>query len=85
MLGSSGKTGSMALEDEVSETWGQMKREIAEQAAALAHKDATLEQEPSERAVAEQRVAELERERTAAEQRIAELERRLEESGHDGD
>ena len=78
---------SMALEDEVSETWGRMKQEIAEQAAALADKDATLERERSERAVAEQRIAELERERTAeraaAEQRIAELERRLAESGDD--
>ena len=74
---------SMALEDEVSETWGRMKQEIAEQTAALADKDATLERERSERAVAEQRVAELERERAASEQRIAELERRLAESGDD--
>ena len=80
---------SMALEDEVAETWGRMKREIAEQAAALADKDATLERERSERAVAEQRIAELERERAAeraaAEERIAELERRLEEPGGDDD
>ena len=78
---------SMALEDEVSETWGRMKQEIAEQTAALADKDATLERERSERAVAEQRIAELERERAAeraaAEERIAELERRLAESGDD--
>ena len=65
---------SMVLEDEVAETWGRMKREITEQAAALADKDtaladkdATLERERSERA--------------AAEERIAELERRLGESG----
>ena len=71
---------SMALEDEVSETWGRMKQEIAD-------KDTALERERSERAVAEQRIAELERERAAeraaAEERIAELERRLAESGDD--
>ena len=33
---------SMALEDEVSETWGRMKRESAAKDAALAEKDATL-------------------------------------------
>ena len=33
---------SMALEDEVSETWGRMKREIAADKVALAEKDAAL-------------------------------------------
>ena len=33
---------SMALEDEVSETWGRMKRESAAKDAALAEKDAAL-------------------------------------------
>ena len=50
---------SMALEDEVAETWGRLKRESAAKDAALAEKDAAL-------AVAEERTAELER-------RLAEL------------
>ncbi len=54
---------SMALEDEVTETWGRIKRE---KDAAVAEKD---------EAVAE-RDAALERQR-AAEERIADLERRL--------
>ncbi len=73
---------SMALEDEVADTWGRMKRESAEKdavlqreraehAAALAEKDAVLAEKD----------AVLQRERAAAEQRIAELERRLAESG----
>ena len=41
----------MALEDEVADTWGRMKRESAE-------KDAVLQRQ---RAAAEQRIAELER------------------------
>ena len=50
---------SMALEDEVAETWGRMKRESAAKDAALAEKDTAL-------AEAEERIAELER-------RLAEL------------
>ena len=61
---------SMALEDEVAETWGRMKRESAAKDAVLAEKDAALEVERAERA--------------AAAERIAELERRLAEAG-DGD
>ena len=57
---------SMALEDEVSETWGRMKREsaadkaaLAEKDAALAEKDAALARERAEReaAVAEKDAA----------------------------
>ena len=85
---------SMALEDEVSETWGRMKREIAADKAALAEKDATLERERAEReaALAEKDAA-LERERAereaalaekdAALARAAELARRLAELGHE--
>ena len=51
----------MALEDEVSETWGRMKRESARKDAALAEKDAALERERAERAAAEERIADLER------------------------
>ena len=58
---------SMALEDEVAQTWGRMKRESAAKDAALAEKDAAL--------------AEKDAVLQAAEQRIAELERRLAESG----
>ncbi len=69
---------SMALEDEVTETWGRMKREkdaaVAEKDAALAEKDA---------AVAEKDAA-LAREQ-AAEERIADLERRLARFDDDGD
>ena len=50
---------SMALEDEVAETWGRMTRESAAKDAALAEKDTAL-------AEAEERIAELER-------RLAEL------------
>ena len=57
---------SMALEDEVAETWGRMKRESAAKDTALAEKDARLERERAERAVAEERIADLER-------RLAEL------------
>ena len=76
---------SMALEDEVAETWGRMKRESAAKDAALAEKDAALERERAERAEKE---AALERERAVravAEERTAELERRLAELGGDGD
>ena len=76
---------SMALEDEVAETWGRMKREIAEHAAALADKGAALAEK--EAALAEKDAA-LERERAeraAADERIAELERRLGESSGDAD
>ncbi len=87
---------SMALEDEVTETWGRMKRESAEKDAALAEKDAALERERAEKdaAVAEKDAA-LERERAekdaalerqrAAEERIANLERRLARFDDDGD
>ena len=61
-------TDSMALEDEVAETWGRMKREIAEKDAALAEVGAIIERQRTER---------------AAEERIAELERRLAESSGD--
>ena len=76
---------SMALEDEVTETWGRMKRESAEKDAtlarerakhdaALAEKDAALARELAEKDTAlERQRAEL----AAAEERIAELERRL--------
>ena len=80
---------SMALEDEVTETWGRMKRESAEKDAALereraekdaavAEKDAALERERAEKDAA------LERQR-AAEERIADLERRLAQFDDDGD
>ena len=62
---------SMALEDEVTETWERMKRESAE-------KDAALERERAEKDAA------LERQR-AAEERIADLERRLAQFDDDGD
>ena len=51
----------MALEDEVTENWGRMKREIAES-------DATLTRERADRQTAQERVAELER-------RLAEIDR----------
>ena len=89
---------SMALEDEVAETWGRMKREsaakdaAAEKDAALAEKDAALAEKDvalAEKDVAlERERAALERERTeraAAEERIAELERRLTDLGADGE
>ena len=69
---------SMALEDEVAQTWGRMKRESAAKDAALAAKDAALAEKD----------AALERERTgraAADERIAELERRLLALGGDSD
>ena len=63
---------SMALEDEVSETWGRMKREIAakdatlareraEHNAALAERDAALARERAEREAAQERAAEMAR------------------------
>ena len=76
---------SMALEDEVAETWGRMKREnaakdvaLAEKDVALAEKDAALERERA--ALAEKDAA-----LAVAEQRTAELVRRLAELGGDGD
>ena len=45
---------SMALEDEVAETWGRMKRESTA-------KDAALSRERAARVAAEERIAELER------------------------
>ena len=62
---------SMALEDEVTETWGRMKRENAALARERAEKDTALERQRAELA--------------AAEERIAELERRLAQSDDDGD
>ena len=55
---------SMALEDEVTETWGRMKRETA---TALAAKDAAV----AEKEAALARAAELER-------RLAEIDRQSE-------
>ena len=76
---------SMALEDEVAETWGRLKREsaakdaaLAEKDAALVKKDAALERERAERAEKDAALA-------VAEERTAELERRLAELGGDGD
>ena len=76
---------SMALEDEVAETWGRMKREsaakdaalaeaLAEKNAALAAKDAALAEKDAALEVGRA-------ERAAAAERIAELERRLAEAG----
>ncbi len=68
---------SMALEDEVSETWGRMKREIAADKAALAEKDAALAERDTALAAKD---AALERERAdreAVQKRVAEMERRL--------
>ena len=57
---------SMALEDEVSETWGRMKRESAAKDATLAEKDATLAEKDAalaarDTALAEQKAALAER------------------------
>ena len=87
---------SMALEDEVTETWGRIKREkdaavaekdtaVAEKDAAVAEKDAAVAEKDA--ALAEKDAA-LERERAeraAAEERIADLERRLARFDDDGD
>ena len=78
---------SMALEDEVLETWGRMKREIAakdatlvreraEHNAALAEKDAALARERAEHNAA---LARKRAEREAAQGRAAEMARRLED------
>ena len=80
---------SMALEDEVTEAWERMKREIAAKDAALAERDAALARERAKHdaALAEKDAA-LERqraERAAAEERIAELERGLAQFDDDGD
>ena len=76
---------SMALEDEVAETWGRMTRESAAKDAALAEKDVALAAKDAAlaEALAEKNAAlEVGRaERAAAAERIAELERRLAESG----
>ena len=81
---------SMALEDEVAETWGRMKRESAADKAALAEKDAALAEKDA--ALAEkdaalvEKDAALERERAereAAQERAAELARRLAELGRE--
>ena len=75
---------SMALEDEVSETWGRMKRESAAKDAALAEKDVALAERDTALAAKDAalaaKAAALERERAdreAAQERIAEMERRL--------
>ena len=69
----------MALEDEVSETWGRMKRESA-------RKDAALAEKRTRRSPKRTRLLERERaERAAAEERIADLERRLARFDDDGD
>ena len=73
---------SMALEDEVTETWRRMKRESAEKDAALAQKDEALERERAEKAAALERQR---AERAAAEERIADLERRLARFDGDGE
>ena len=67
---------SMALEDEVAETWGRMKRESAAKDAALTEKDAALARDRAdhEAALAGERA-----DREAAQERAAELERRLAE------
>ena len=84
---------SMALEDEIAETWGRMKRESAAKDAALAEKDAALAEKDAalaekdaalagkDAALAEKdaTVAREQADRKAAEERAAELERRLAE------
>ena len=83
---------SMALEDEVAETWGRMKRESAAKDAALAEKDAALARERADHdaALTEKDTALAEKdaalareraERKAAQERAAEMERRLAELG----
>ena len=83
---------SMALEDEVAETWGRLKRESAAKDTALAEKEAALAETEAALAEREAALAEkdaaLERERAeraAADERIAELEHRLGESDGDAD
>ena len=80
---------SMALEDEVTETWERMKRESAAKDAALTEKDAALARERAKHdAALAKKDAALERqraERAAAEERIAELERRLAQFDDDRD
>ena len=72
-------TDSMALEDEVAETWGRMKRESVAKDAALAEKDVALAEK--DMALAEkvaalaERDATLERERAA----LAEMDTTLEQ------
>ena len=80
---------SMALEDEVTETWGRMKRESAEKDAALARERAEKDAAVAEKdaAVARERA---ERDAALAEkdealERIADLERRLARFDGDGD
>ncbi len=74
---------SMALEDEVSETWGRMKRESAAKDAALAEKDAAL---AAKDAALVEKDAALARERAgreAAQERAAEMAWRLAELGRE--
>ena len=74
---------SMALEDEVSDTWGRMKRESAAKDAALAEKDAAL---AAKDAALVEKDAALARERAgreAAQERAAEMARRLAELGRE--
>ena len=88
---------SMALEDEVSETWGRMKRESAAKDAALAEKDATLAAKDTalaekDAALAEKDTALADKDaalakeraaRAAAQERAAEMARRLAELGRE--
>ena len=81
---------SMALEDEVSETWGRLKRESAARDAALAEKDAALAEKDAALAAKDAALAEkdaaLARERAdreAAQERAAEMARRLAELGRE--
>ena len=76
---------SMALEDEVAETWGRMKRENAAKDAALERERAALAEKDAALAEKDAALAEKDAALAAAEQRTAELERRLAELGGDGD
>ena len=76
---------SMALEDEVAETWGRMKRESAAKDAALAARDAALAEKDAALAAQEAALERERAERAAAEERNEELARRLAELGGDRD
>ena len=83
---------SMALEDEIAETWERMKREsaakdatIAEKDASLAEKDASLAEKDAALAEKDAALARERADREAERQRAAELEQRLAElSGASG-
>ena len=74
---------SMALEDEVSETWGRMKRESAAKDAALAEKDAALAAKDAALAEKDAALARERADRAAAQERAAEMARRLAELGRE--